>query len=70
MQTNAASGRLAMGDPSFQTFPKLKEIELTDASGAGGRAVRRSWRFNIRAAVVAPPGCLILAADYKQLELR
>lgn len=137
MQTNTATGRLAMEEPSLQTIPRPVEYELdatsqdplaltsplmppaaaggsagaaaTAAAGgptaacgataAGGTtaaaAASGGWsgggaaavsgggiiggggisggalqESNIRAAFVAPPGWVLLGADYRQLELR
>jgi hypothetical protein len=102
MQTNTATGRLAMEEPSLQTIPRPVEYELdatqdalpADAPGAstvalpavgnsgggsgsgsrsgggGGGSGGVQQESNIRAAFVAPPGWVLLGADYKQLELR
>ena len=92
MQTNTATGRLSMEEPSLQTIPKpvVYERRLTDGSiaaaagmledgvteeadvGAGGDGVGVVVRevSNLRAAFVAPPGWLLISADYCQIELR
>eukprot|EP00198_Chlamydomonas_reinhardtii_P012144 XP_001701481.1 DNA polymerase theta [Chlamydomonas reinhardtii] len=42
--------------------------ERGGGAGEGGRSV--TLHFNLRSAFVAPPGYMVLAADYKQIELR
>jgi DNA polymerase theta len=90
MQTNTATGRLSMEEPSLQTIPKpvVYERRLSDGSmiaagvletgaegqgdvggdGHGGIVVREV--SNLRAAFVAPPGWVLISADYCQIELR
>jgi hypothetical protein len=98
MQTNSATGRLTMEEPSLQNIPRPVEFELAlspvasqqlavamtaaasrHAEEATGDAVEAAGTndvvmlqqlSNIRAAFVAPPGCVLLSADYCQIELR
>lgn len=64
---------------SLQTVPKATEFELEDSqlfkgSGEPDRArpisSPKTVQLNIRAAFVAPPGHVLLTADYCQVELR
>jgi hypothetical protein len=84
LQTNTATGRLSMDDPALQTIPRPVDfqlelpaaasqpncdIELSPA--ASGGAVRlQQVQVNVRASFVAPPGWVLLSADYSQIELR
>lgn len=71
MQTNSSSGRLSMGDFSLQCIPKAVEYEIESTQApAGGQRATRQAQSNIRAGFVAPPGHVLLAADYNQIELR
>lgn len=71
MQTCSSSGRLSMGDFSLQCIPRAVEyeIELSPEAPGGVRRVQHQ-QSNIRAGFVAAPGCVLLAADYSQIELR
>jgi DNA polymerase I-like protein with 3'-5' exonuclease and polymerase domains len=57
-----------MEEPNLQNMPKPITFQL-DCKQPGDLA-RQSITCNIRAAFVAPPGWLMLGADYCQLELR
>ena len=64
-----------MDEPNLQTVPKpytyyaVATPPLTDGSGTlSGN--HRLHTINMRRAFVAPPGCLLLSADYRQLEFR
>ncbi|GIL88385.1 hypothetical protein Vretifemale_16356, partial [Volvox reticuliferus] len=59
-----------MGEGEGGICQQLLAPELGDVimEGCGGRTV--TMRFNLRNAFVAPPGRVILTADYKQIELR
>lgn len=86
LQTNTSTGRLSMEEPSLQTIPRPLDYELAitpasqaaAAEGAGGAGTAaegeaprmQQQQVNIRAAFVAPPGCVLLSADYGQIELR
>ena len=65
-QTCCATGRLSMDDPNLQTVPRPAEF-LMMLSQPGMTAVQVA---NLRSAFVASPGCVLLSADYCQLELR
>lgn len=78
MQTNTATGRLSMEEPSLQTIPKPVQFEIqatiTSQSNADAHADNTVKTLvetsNMRAAFVAPEGFVLLSADYCQLELR
>jgi hypothetical protein len=86
LQTNTATGRLSMDDPALQTMPRPVDFqlelpaaarqphsgsELSPVAGGGGGAVRlQQVQVNVRASFVAPPGWVLLSADYSQIELR
>jgi DNA polymerase theta len=84
LQTNTATGRLSMDDPALQTIPRPVDfqLELPAAASlpnssselspvAGGGAVQlQQVQVNVRASFVAPPGWVLLSADYSQIELR
>lgn len=67
--TRAATGRLIMDNPNLQTLPRPLEFNV-GATPPDGPAQRRQNVCNMRAGVVAPPGRVLLSADYCQLELR
>ena len=80
-QTNTETGRLAMEEPNLQTVPKPRTFRMADAYAPGGaRSPRREpspgteigaeETLSVRNAFVAPPGAVLLSADYRQLELR
>jgi DNA polymerase-1 len=56
-QTATATGRISSSAPNLQAVTKY----TLQAAGAEGQLV------NIRDAFVAPPGCVLLAADYSQV---
>lgn len=58
-QTATATGRLSSSAPNLQAVTKYN----LEAAGNEGL-------INIRDAFVAPPSCLLIAADYSQVELR
>jgi hypothetical protein len=64
-----------MEEPNLQTVPKpftytaLVSQPLADGSGSAS-GNHRPHTFNMRCALVAPPGCLLLSADYRQIEFR
>ncbi|KAK9835520.1 hypothetical protein WJX74_002208 [Apatococcus lobatus] len=72
LQTSSATGRLAMDEPNLQTVPKAREflVPCTQISQESQEPASRAFLANIRAAFVAPPGYVLLSADYAQLELR
>ncbi|PRW44411.1 helicase and polymerase-containing TEBICHI isoform X1 [Chlorella sorokiniana] len=78
-QTCADTGRLAMDEPNLQCVPKPRAYKVllspSDAAAAAGsgedKASGHELRTaNLRAAFVAPPGCVLLSADYRQIEFR
>jgi DNA polymerase theta len=80
-QTRTATGRLSMDEPNLQNVPKPIHFHVAVtpgpeavgdplAEGAPAASRRRRHDCNLRRAFVAPPGCVLLSADYRQLELR
>lgn len=63
MQTASPTGRLAVKNPNLQTIPHKVCFMST---GAGTEEVT----ITLRDAFLAPKGCMLLTADYSQLELR
>jgi len=65
------------GRPAMQTVPRPIKIDLHDeAAGAGAEAAAAaaaaaatpgSFQLNIRSAFVAPPGCVMLSVDFRQV---
>eukprot|EP00878_Enallax_costatus_P017338 GHUV01018210.1.p1 GENE.GHUV01018210.1~~GHUV01018210.1.p1 ORF type:complete len:407 (+),score=127.89 GHUV01018210.1:1266-2486(+) len=80
LQTNTSTGRLSMEEPSLQTIPRPLDYELAitpasqnvaeEAAGGAAAPLMQQQQVNIRAAFVAPPGCVLISADYGQIELR
>ncbi|EFN55218.1 hypothetical protein CHLNCDRAFT_52598 [Chlorella variabilis] len=67
--------RLAMDEPNLQCVPKPRayKVLLTPGelgSAASGASAHADRTANLRAAFVAPPGCVLLSADYRQIEFR
>ncbi|GMH38125.1 hypothetical protein BSKO_06009 [Bryopsis sp. KO-2023] len=73
-QTATATGRLSMDEPNLQNIPKPVDFEAlvtqTPPGHAPGDRPIQNYTCNIRAAFVASEGCVMLSADYAQLELR
>ena len=79
-QTNTETGRLAMEEPNLQCVPKPRSFALTErysqrvSPGGGvlspGTTAGAGEILAIRKAFRAPPGKVLVSADYKQLELR
>ncbi|KAF6252881.1 hypothetical protein COO60DRAFT_1704095 [Scenedesmus sp. NREL 46B-D3] len=81
LQTNTATGRLSMDDPALQTIPRPVDFLLelpapasqpssSELSHNAGGVQLQQVQVNVRAAFVAPPGWVLLSADYSQVELR
>ena len=68
-QTRAATGRLTMDNPNLQNLPRPLEFNVGATPPAGPTHRRQNW-CNMRLGVVAPPGRVLLSADFCQLELR
>jgi DNA polymerase I-like protein with 3'-5' exonuclease and polymerase domains len=60
--TRTATGRLSSSNPNLQAVGRAEH-----SAGAGEEELAT---FNLRAAFVAPPGKVLLAVDYSQIELR
>eukprot|EP00884_Botryococcus_braunii_P013508 jgi/Botrbrau1/22158/Bobra.0206s0081.1 len=71
-QTKTQTGRLAMDEPNLQNIPKNWEFDIlpTQASQDSQSREVRCHEASIRSAFVAPPGFVLLSADYRQIELR
>ena len=70
-QTIAKTGRLSMESPNLQTVPKPFSFSLsTDGCNDQGEITTTAYVCSLRSSIVAPPGMVLLSADYKQLELR
>ncbi|PSC72337.1 helicase and polymerase-containing TEBICHI, partial [Micractinium conductrix] len=74
--TTTETGRLAMDKPNLQCVPKPHELRrlLPRGSAEEGEGISSSGNHrlseaNVRAALVAAPGCVLLSADYRQIEL-
>ena len=65
MQLATPTGRLAMDEPNLQSIPKLKTVSI----GLGG-GDSTPFTAAVRKGFVARPGCVLLSADYSQLEVR
>jgi len=63
-QTGTETGRLTHDDPNLHTVPLDKECSALVGSNAPPPQIR------MRSAFTAPPGKLILCADFSQIELR
>lgn len=58
--THTATGRIAVREPNLQNLPKVFELPCPDGV----------VRVVLRNTVVAGPGCVLVSADYCQLEMR
>ncbi|XP_060803020.1 uncharacterized protein LOC106133150 isoform X2 [Amyelois transitella] len=63
VQTAAATGRVAASNPNVQAIPKIPFSVSSNADNA-------EETLNLRSVYEARPGCLLLAADFKQVECR
>ena len=66
LQTNAETGRLSTELPNLQCTPKPYSYAPGPACGPG----LRPFTVDIRRTFVASPRCVLLSADYAQIELR
>lgn len=69
-QTNCETGRLAMEDPNLQNLPYDRPICGALGNGSVHSPNGSQTSLAVRSAFKAPRGRVLLAADYKQLELR
>lgn len=70
-QTTACTGRLATDQPNLQCIPKPKIFRLpVTAMGTAQEPDQAELRVEVRSTFVAPPGHVLLAADYCQQECR
>lgn len=70
---HTSPGRLASDRPNLQTVPKARALLLLLTQSQPTTQPKHELRTvvaNVRCAFIAPPGCLLLSADYRQLELR
>ncbi|KAK9836945.1 hypothetical protein WJX81_001769 [Elliptochloris bilobata] len=72
LQSTSATGRLATEAPNLQCIPRPRAFQVYDSHtpAGGGPKGLHEHNANLRAAFVAPPGRVLLSADYGQLELR
>jgi DNA polymerase theta len=69
--TMSVTGRLSMDVPNLTTVPKPTAFPLPGGPPGGAPAgAEYVHRCALRRALRAPPGCLLLSADFRQLELR
>jgi DNA polymerase I-like protein with 3'-5' exonuclease and polymerase domains len=61
LQCATPTGRLAMDEPNLQSIPHPKSIKLSESD---------TVEISVRRAFAARPGCVLLSADYSQLEAR
>jgi hypothetical protein len=59
------NGRINSLEPNLQCLPKALSVIVPDASGSTD-----DEQFALRGCVVARPGCALVSADFRQMELR
>ena len=64
--TRTATGRLSSSNPNLQAVGDVAVAE----TGEAGRSDGKERLLSLRGAFVAPPGRVLLAVDYSQIELR
>lgn len=60
-QTYTVTGRISMHEPNLQTIPKFFAV---------GDEPDETFEINLRDIFVASKNCILLSADYSQIELR
>jgi len=61
LQTQTSTGRVVVQNPCLQTLPHPVTFPVSETT---------SVTVNVRNAVVAASGCVLVSADYSQLEIR
>jgi DNA polymerase theta len=69
-QTTSVTGRLSMESPNLQTVPKPFAFFYSPTTTTTLSTTAAPYVCSLRKSIVAPPGMVLLSADYKQLELR
>ncbi|ESO92507.1 hypothetical protein LOTGIDRAFT_120568 [Lottia gigantea] len=72
-QFHTSTGRVSMREPNIQNIPKDFQIDVPDALVENGRknsSIKEQVAVSMRHTFTPYKGCVMLAADYSQLELR
>lgn len=67
--TRTATGRLSTSSPNIQAIQKYT-LRGGESTLEGGESTSGWLEINVRNAFVASAGCVLIAADYSQIELR
>lgn len=63
------TGRLSSSEPNFQNLPSDVRSRVTQSVYSGSQ-ITRTAEYNLRQVFVPRPGNVIVAVDYKQMEIR
>ena len=66
--TGTKTGRLSSSNPNIQNIASNVRTRFTQGVYTGG--TERTEEYNLRNAFIAPPGYMLVGADYKQMEMR